>query len=256
MKRLPLSQLNIITHSNSAIQTPSFNNKTEVASLSCLISDNTQFKNENTIGFETSSSFQDLQPCTQGSLFERIDRDMESPLSSPKKSSSTKSSIIKKSIKKEKFSETSTKASKRLKAWLKLRQKKTSQAQGNVLSRQSSLNMTYKFTPKKLLSQIMSQEEGEQEFQRFDELEPLPRQSLLVEKENSSCTVTSHISSNQENSINNSRVDNSVDKNIYCLNEMPDTVKKVKISGISVFFGDDCYAYAFPSDKKTVKYVV
>lgn len=254
MKRIPLSQLSLLTHSNS-IQNQSFNNKLVPAPNSDHFSDTTQSKNEPIISFENLTSFDDLQPSKQGGLFERIDRDMESPLSSPNKTSSSKSSIIKKSIKKEKNFETSTKNSKRLKTWLKLRQRKINQTQG--LSRQPSFNITYKNTPKKLLSQIMDQEEINQEFKDVEEFLSLQGQRLLVVKENSACTSISNQSVNEDDLLANSpRVESAEDKNIYLLNSIPDNVKKVKISGISVFFGDDDHTYAFPSDKKTVKYLV
>jgi len=51
-------------------------------------------------------------------------------------------------------------------------------------------------------------------------------------------------------------IEKPYDKKVYCLNHMPRNVKKLQISGINVFLGNDGHSYSFPSNRKTIKFVV
>ena len=95
MQRVPLAQLSVLNHVNPLFKCLPFSHKLASVSRSNTCSENTLSKTENTRGIEDTLDFQDLQPVTTGNVFDRIERDMDSPVKSH-------SSVQKKSIKKEK----------------------------------------------------------------------------------------------------------------------------------------------------------
>ena len=122
---------------------------------------------------------------------------------------------------------------------MRLRQKRPTK--GSKVAQAS--NIAYNFTPKKFLSELMNQTEIVQE----------------VGSEEKPCEVkenTTSTSTKANLSTGCSKI-NAVDKNVYCLNLIPKNVNKLEISGISVFFEEEEEdSYAFPSNIKTVKFVV
>ena len=259
MKRMPLNPLNLVLQPNS------FNNK--AMSVSGLFSypENLLAKREHNFGTESSensNSFLQVEKTIENHL-EDTASDLSSPVHSPNRSSSTKpenSSILKKSIKKE--SEKVVNSFKKSKAWLKLRQRNNTQASKTTETtnaNQASLNITYKFTPKKLLSQLMTQEEQEKEVSIQHQTESSFKSTTSLEKKDTMTSTSSNESILQKR-LAQARMKTMAavkpfDKNIYCLNDMP-SIGNVQISGIKVCLGNDGHSYSFPSDRKTVKFVV
>jgi len=249
MKRLPLAPITVLNQANPILSNISVTHKPSRNSNTS--SDANLMKTENIEEgdfFDNTIGFENLQPVEEGNVFERMERDMDSGNNTPKKSSSTKSSLLKKSIKKDR----STESGKKLKAWFRLRDKRATKgakaAENSRRSLSSPLNITYNFTPKKLVSQLMSQED---KIKCDETLETSEKENFLA-----STSTRDGFSSSQGTESKIMAIGKPVDKNVYCLNLIPKEVKKMEISGINVFIGDDYQAYNFSTETKTVKYIV
>lgn len=229
MKRLPLTPLNILNHAKLTFESLPLQNKLS-KNPNTTSEKNLLVKTENSHEadiFDNSISFHNLQPAA-GEESSRTNGDFlnDSPRT---QSSSTKSSLQKKSIKKP-----HTESEKKLKARFRQREKRpTKGAKAAEISRQSSsspLHLPYNFTPKKFLSQLMSQEEETPEI----------KESVFA-------------STSTRNETDSKKTG---DKNIFCLNLMPNDAK-MEISGISVFIGDEYdEVFNFSTETKTIKYIV
>jgi len=240
MKRLPLAPISVLNQANPLLSHLSIPHKPSRN----LNSPSSGVKTENIEEanfYDNTICFQDLEPVVEGNVFERIEHDMDSGNNTPLRSSSTKSSLVKKSIKKDRGSE----SGKKLKACFRLRDKRATKgakaAENSRRSLSSPLNITYDFTPKKLVSQLMSQED----------LAIKCEETLEINLASTSTTDSFSLSQETE-----SKAMKAIDKNVYCLNLIPKEVKKLEISGINVFIGDEYQAYNFSTETKTVKYVV
>ncbi len=225
MQRLPLTPLNILNHTNPTFESLPLQHKLSKKPNSSF-EKNRLAKTENSREadlFDNSISFHDLQPAAE----EESSRKEDNFLDCRTQSSSTKSSLQKKTIKK-----THTESEKKLKARFRQREMRaTKGAKAAEISRSSPLHITYNFTPKKFLSQLMSQEEEEI---------PEMNESIFA-------------STSTRNETDSKK---AVEKNVYCVNLLPNDAK-MAISGINVFIGDEYdEALNFPTETKTIKYVV
>jgi len=228
MQRIPLAQLSVLNHVNPLFQNLPLSHKLASTSHNNTCSDLNLSKTDLESSNNTTS-FHDLQ-AVSGTIFDRIELDMDSPIQSPQ---SKTSSIQKKSIKKDK-------TVKKYKAWMKLRERKATKGAktGTGITRESSENMIYDVTPKKFLSELLCDEEEEN-------VKSVEEKEGMEEKEVKKSLTTG---CSKKNSM--------IDKNIYCLNWIPKNVTKLQVSGISVFFEDEEDSYAFPASMRTVKFVV
>jgi len=226
MQRVPLAPLSVLNHVNPLFQNLPLSHKLSSTSRGNTCSDLNLSKTD-LESSDNTTSFHDRQ-AVSGSVFDRIELDMDSPIQSPR---SKTSSIQKKSIKKDK-------TVKKYKTWMKLRERKATKGSktGTGITRESSENMTYDVTPRKFLSELLCEEEEVNE-------------KIVEEKEVKK-------SSSKNLATGCSKANSMIDKNIYCLNWIPKNVTKLQVSGISVFFEDEEDSYAFPASMRTVKFVV
>jgi len=243
MKRLPLAPISVLNQANPILSNLSIPHKPSRNSHSPSSGVKTENIDEANF-YDNTISFHDLEPVDERNVFERMEHDMDSGNNTPQRSSSTKSSLLKKSIKKDRSSE----SRKKLKACFRLRDRRATKgakaAENSRRSLSSPLNITYDFTPKKLVSQLMSQEDMAIKCEETLEI----NENFLA-----STSTKDRFSLSQETE---SKAMKALDKNVYCLNLIPREVKKLEISGINVFIGDEYQAYNFSTETKTVKYVV